>query len=676
MKQLEKGEIFADVYEILAVLGTGANGAVYLADDRQLNRPVAIKLLHIAAGEAGQEEHLKRFAREAKVLSQISDPNIVSVYRFGFDPSGNPYLVMEYVKGRNLRQLLESEKTLSLGRATYLIRQILSGLKSAHERGIVHRDLKPDNILLSVSGEVEIAKIADFGLSQMQKEKGQMSTASLTETGIMVGTAPYMSPEQCLGRELDQRTDLYSLGCIYFELLTGKPPFWDESIMSLVYKHVSDPPPRLLDIAPQMPLEVDEVLQSCLAKDPAKRMGSCQEMAHILEEKSLQESTLRISQDQLKSAKKSKSRTSQTQSTHHLIAWVCGIAFVTTAACLICLIYLCFDLNARGKVILETATFVPSKARQELIQWQWQDLQSKSLEVESEKFLEALLRSNAYSVMPARDRAQLLSSLGLEANKSGGNKTANQALIYSLKEFSLSVNGQESLAKDLDDRLEQVLARLLAANLTKKQLDVAGLMAESGLPSGPKSELARDRLLQRSLESRKPNLDEDGQHELIRSIMRQLALLCKRQEHGLELPDYMRDSANQTMEEHFVKLCQGGLNYAKAHGHYLLEQSVTSRILSWELLKRKKLQENLSKLPSSNTDQRAKLEDSLNKQTAKCLDIARRSRALLEARHLTPKPREEEIIYEQEAELGLPMRKLKETLKGIRREDFVPSLNF
>jgi eukaryotic-like serine/threonine-protein kinase len=257
-------------HKITAKLGQGGMGTVYEAEDTTLGRKVAIKVLNPSL-TGGKE--LERFESEAKVQASLNHPNIVSLFKF--EPIGNSYyMVMEYVEGRTLAEIVRSGGALAPHLVVGISKQVLDGLSVAHRRGIVHRDLKPSNIMLTPEG---LAKVMDFGIAKVQGGK------SLTATGALVGTVYYMSPEQVRGETVDSRSDLYSFGIILFELLTGRVPFRDESDFQIMIHHVQTPPPLPTQLLPQIPPALEQIVLRCLAKDPAQRFQSADEVLAALE---------------------------------------------------------------------------------------------------------------------------------------------------------------------------------------------------------------------------------------------------------------------------------------------------------------------------------------------------------------------------------------------------------
>jgi len=260
-------------YEVLGELGRGAMGIVYKARDPQLDRVVAIKTIRLDAGQAPehQEDLRRRFYREAMAAARLNHPHIVGVYDV-IENEGVPCIVMEYVEGQTLGRLLEAEAPLQPARAIDLVVQVCQALDYAHGRGIVHRDIKPANIL--VAGRRDV-KVGDFGIARIADSK-------MTQTGTMLGSPSYMSPEQVLGREVDGRSDLFSLGVVLYETLTGADPFSASSPSTVLYKIVHEEPDPLPERNRAVTPALDAVIRRALAKDPARRYPTAQALADAL----------------------------------------------------------------------------------------------------------------------------------------------------------------------------------------------------------------------------------------------------------------------------------------------------------------------------------------------------------------------------------------------------------
>jgi serine/threonine-protein kinase len=254
-------QVLAGRYVLGEVLGTGGMATVRRATDQVLGREVAVKIL--SPQYAADLGFLARFEREARHAAALSHPRLVTVFDCGID-DGTAFIVMELVAGRTLRQVLDDVGTLPPGQAVAIAAAVCEGLEVAHAAGLVHRDIKPANIVLA-GGEV---KILDFGIARAD------STAGGTRTMGVLGTVAYLSPEQASGRPARRQSDLYSLGCVLFEMLTGAPPFASDSAVGLAYRHVHDDPGPPSAREPEVPAQLDEITTRLLAKDPAARPGS------------------------------------------------------------------------------------------------------------------------------------------------------------------------------------------------------------------------------------------------------------------------------------------------------------------------------------------------------------------------------------------------------------------
>src|SRR5687767_2150501 len=258
--------LFDGRYLIIRKLGSGGMANVYLAQDQELGRRVAIKILDDR--HARDEQFVERFRREAQNAAGLSHPNIVSIYDRG-DSEGTYYIAMEHVEGRTLKELLVARGPSPLGIAIDYTRQILSALRFAHRNGIVHRDIKPHNVIVDGEGR---AKVTDFGIARAG------AASQMTEAGSIVGTAQYLSPEQARGGPIDQRSDLYSVGIVLYELLTGTVPFTGDTPVEIAMKHLSEKPEPPSTQREDIPEELDLIVMRALAKDPAERYQSAEEM--------------------------------------------------------------------------------------------------------------------------------------------------------------------------------------------------------------------------------------------------------------------------------------------------------------------------------------------------------------------------------------------------------------
>ena len=269
------GAVLDGRYKVIAPIAQGAMGTVYRGERLQLGRAVAIKVLHEKL--PAEMSARSRFQIEAKAMAQLDHPHCVPVFDVGVH-EGKPYIVMELVRGKNLKDVI-ADGRLERGRAIAIVRQVLSGLAHAHEIGIIHRDIKPPNIVVShKEGIGEVVRILDFGLARY----GHSTASSLTK-GFAVGTPAYMAPEQCAGRSISPRTDLYAVGVVLFELLVGRRPFEHEDPLEMVRMHLTHKPPRLRDIIPEDFGALEDFVARALAKDPDARFADANAMSQALE---------------------------------------------------------------------------------------------------------------------------------------------------------------------------------------------------------------------------------------------------------------------------------------------------------------------------------------------------------------------------------------------------------
>lgn len=282
------GSILADKYEIIEVIGGGAMGLVYKAKHLLMKRAVAIKMLHPNA--VASSTTLQRFQQEAEAASCLNHPNILTVFDFGVTAQGQPYLVMDYLEGTNLASFIEKETSIPFRRALGIFLQMAGALQHAHSKGVIHRDLKPSNIMLvNFEGDEDFVKIVDFGIAKVLNRDTSSdeldSSGNLTRTGEIFGSPLYMSPEQCRGRKLDARSDIYSMGCVMYRVLTGKPPLVGIDLLECMYKHVNEMPASFCDACPDMniPPEFEAVIFKALAKEPDDRYQTMSELRQALD---------------------------------------------------------------------------------------------------------------------------------------------------------------------------------------------------------------------------------------------------------------------------------------------------------------------------------------------------------------------------------------------------------
>ena len=264
------GQIVKDRYEIEEILGEGGMAFVYKAKDRQLQRTVAIKTLK--PNYVSQEKFVDRFRREAQTAANLNHPNIVQIFDWGIEDE--PYFVMEYIEGNTLTSIISSNRTVGLNDILYIGSQVASGLKEAHKHGLVHRDIKPGNIMITPSGKV---KVTDFGIVSLQNEE-----SDITKTGAVLGTASYISPEQAQGKAVSFESDLYSLGTVLYELITGKPPFSGDSPIATATKHLTDKPEKLSTYRKDIPKGLENAVLKLLEKRPYDRFKSAEDLRALL----------------------------------------------------------------------------------------------------------------------------------------------------------------------------------------------------------------------------------------------------------------------------------------------------------------------------------------------------------------------------------------------------------
>ncbi|GAB4198817.1 MAG: hypothetical protein OHK0013_08380 [Sandaracinaceae bacterium] len=277
------GRDLAGQFRILEKIGSGGMGAVYKAEQPEMRRFVAVKILH--PRYLSRPDLVSRFRREARAMSHLSHPNTARVFLYGQLEDGACYFVMEYLAGRNLAQTVRAEGPMDVTRAVNIMVQVCGALEEAHRQGIVHRDLKPENIFLTTQGGIaDYPKVLDFGLAKVTEREMRPGSLILTQEGMVFGTPEFMSPEQARGEKLDGRSDIYSLGVIMYELLTGKLPFDAAQPMEFIQKHIKEPPIPLSKRAPnrEWPPGLWEVLEKSLAKRPADRFQTANELAQAL----------------------------------------------------------------------------------------------------------------------------------------------------------------------------------------------------------------------------------------------------------------------------------------------------------------------------------------------------------------------------------------------------------
>jgi len=281
------GTTLSGLYDIVSVLGRGGTSVVYKARHQLMDRQVAIKMLLWSGDALHDEKKIRRFQQEARTTSRLNHPNIATLYDFGVSPQGQPFLVMEYLEGKSLEELIGREGRLSPERTVKLFSQICDGLEHAHHKGVVHRDMKPSNILVATGDDgEELVKIVDFGIAELM---GTVTGDTLKLAGTtqqVFGSPIYMSPEQCLNKVSDSRCDIYSIGVSLFETLSGAVPFEGQTIVEMINKHVYEAAPKLRVLCPhvQLPDALEAIVAQCLEKTAGDRPQSMSQLKEMLQQ--------------------------------------------------------------------------------------------------------------------------------------------------------------------------------------------------------------------------------------------------------------------------------------------------------------------------------------------------------------------------------------------------------
>ncbi|MBK7992243.1 MAG: serine/threonine-protein kinase PknK [Blastocatellia bacterium] len=259
-------------YRLERLIARGGMGGIYQAIQEGLARTIAVKILNPEF--VNNQNALERFRREALAIAGLKHPNIVTIYDFGVTQNGSSYIAMEYLKGRSLSRILADEKKLSLERVVSILEPICQALSEAHEKGIIHRDLKPDNIMLEQVSNSQVVKVVDFGLAKLKQRAEQRRITG----NLVVGTFDYMSPEQCQSLELEATSDIYSLGIVIYEMLTGHVPFRNASRLATIYQHINDPPRPPRAYASEIPDRVEKVILKALSKESSERQQTAMQL--------------------------------------------------------------------------------------------------------------------------------------------------------------------------------------------------------------------------------------------------------------------------------------------------------------------------------------------------------------------------------------------------------------
>ena len=283
-RELVNGQVLGSRYEIRDCIGSGGMGAIYAARRIHIGDTVAVKVLRPEVVHDSQSR--ERFQREARAAAKLHHPNAVVIHDFGQDTDGTTYIVMELLEGRSLRQVLSEEHSIDPRRAVGIVKQACAAIEAAHRLGIIHRDIKPDNIILLDSHDgIPHVKILDFGIAKLldRTDEERETDPTLTQVGTVIGTPNYMSPEQCQGESLDARSDVYSLGIVLYEMLTGVQPFTAKNSTGIVIKHVTEKPRPLIALKPEVSASVERVVLKALEKKPEARQQSAMDLAREFE---------------------------------------------------------------------------------------------------------------------------------------------------------------------------------------------------------------------------------------------------------------------------------------------------------------------------------------------------------------------------------------------------------
>ena len=277
---MKKG-IIADKYAIIELMARGGMSVLYKARHEPVGRVVAVKMLHSRLLDSPTT--IKRFQQEARAASTLSHPNLITVFDYGVLDGGIPYLVMDFIEGRSLSEILDDEASLEPSRAIPIFLQTTQALAHAHEKGVLHRDMKPSNIMITNENGNEVVKIVDFGIAKFLPESGQEST-KITMTGDFCGSVAYMSPEHCKALPLDKRSDVYSMGCVMYETLMGLPPFLSENHLDTMRGHVAGQakPFKQQREDLNIPARLEKIVFKALEKDPGRRHASMDELSEEL----------------------------------------------------------------------------------------------------------------------------------------------------------------------------------------------------------------------------------------------------------------------------------------------------------------------------------------------------------------------------------------------------------
>jgi serine/threonine protein kinase len=506
------GKVFAERYQIESLLGFGGMSVVYKAKHRLMDRTVAIKMLH--ANIKNDRVSLERFRLEAQAASSLNHQNIITVYDFGVTPQGDAFFVMDFLDGESLADLLERKGRLPWERSFSIFKQICDGLGAAHRKSIVHRDLKPANVVLIKDEGTEIVKLVDFGIAKLLPGSGKQQM-QLTKTGEVFGSPIYMSPEQCLGKDLDNRSDLYALGCLMYETLTGEPPLLGETFLETLNKHVGEMPRAIAETVPdaKVPAELEQIIFKCMAKDPKDRFQSAEEIRDRLSVLSLSMTSTgagraAISGNMAKTSSQEEVCAAVKPVARSLAIWKI-VAGVTAALSLSFLGFIAFwpgPIDDKGTPLSKLRWQVALANGQSAMQSNDFSNAERSLNEalsiaggfgDGQARLEATLKAKSDLYAKWEGHAELLEKTNLEITKIEGSRLADD------------VKRQlETLAK-LDSVPSNSPVALTNARL-QAEAQVPTLLATAGRLYGRKSFIEQTNLLQKAVATEKKLLDENS----------------------------------------------------------------------------------------------------------------------------------------------------------------------
>ncbi len=428
--KFEPGSEIAGKYLFVKEIGSGGTGTVYLVQDPDLNRPVALKLLNFAS-----TDNLSRFEREARALSLLNHPNIVQVYKFGRLADQSPYLALEYLEGETLADLIARKGKLACSLAVKIGIEISKALDYAHGQKIIHRDLKPENILVYQNQTDGAAapglKLLDFGLCK--QELG--AAATLTETGFLIGTVHYMSPEQCLGKEIDWRSDIYSFGALFYEMITGWTPFTGNSPGEILLKQMNEPVKKISKLSPssKLPAELDDLIGKCMVKEREERVQSFAEIIDMLRALETLNSNASFNQEE------AKEKLSRSESHRWKIPWKVLRLLVLSSILLLTIAGAILVGSDSGRAIIATqiqASFPAPEARK-ILKESLGKLLDSSVGSSAKEIVAATLSSGIYRRWPVLEQEKLIGDYIDVYERRGQDR---EALDLSLRAYKITLD--------------------------------------------------------------------------------------------------------------------------------------------------------------------------------------------------------------------------------------------